>query len=349
MTPTQSRSPSQNAGRVNRSSSYPEEPHFVAKTAPGRRSVDVMASKTQTDPLQDGKLLVLKVIGKVNLRIERKEYQELIKIVLQIPGDVLVLILDDLLMAELYRDMPNSLAALEAFFSKIHQDRGARFPTRILCSEEFIHHLVRYFTDLLKYNHQTFASAQSREHIKNIFVICSQVDAGFRERLRGRVDQFTEALQGFTEHSLVEMISRSSSKYYMRIHEAVKYELERTVSQYKSALQKLAEVFYKIPHQNLDVSVPSWNVKELKDRTAEHMQNMVAQVIENRLFFNNSVLSAVEGPVRHQTSVLDLVTKLEKRVHHDREASALILPSYFYWTCFEERNVLRVLLLTWVT
>ena len=322
LTPTKSRAPNEVEGRVNRSNSLPGG---FTKTA-GQNSA--MASNGHGDPSLDGRILVLKVIGKVNVRIERKEYADLIKIVHQLPCDVLVLILDDLSMEKLYKDIPNSLAALEAFFSKIHCDRGAdRFPAKLLRSEEFIHSLVRYFSDLLKFNNQTFSSPQSREHIKTVFSICAQTEPDFRRKLAERVKSYDEALRGFDKHELVEMVSRSSTKYHMRIHEALKSETERLVSQHKAALQRLAELFYKLPHQEFDISMPSpaMGQQKLKEHTLQHMQSLSAKVIENRLFFNTSVLTAVETPAKNHATVAALTAKLQARVKHDKKASPCAL------------------------
>lgn len=318
--------PTGSSSRHSRSNSFPD--NILAdnlqpprKTTRERRSFDATATKSDQDPLQDGKILVLKVIGKVNLRIERKEYQELIRIVKQIPGDVLVLILDNLSIENLYADIPSSLASLEALYSKIFYDRQGRLPDHGLSSDDFVHHLVRYFVDVLKYNNQTFASARSREHIKNIFSICTQIDESLHQRLVQRAQQFSKALSGFSEHALLETIARSSATYYMKMHEALKTEIERAVSHYKSALQKLADVLLNVPLNSAELSsaIAGHSQADMDDKTTQYMRKLSGQSIEDRLFFNQLLFNAVKINSRDKLLINGLVDKLEARIDHDKE------------------------------
>ena len=289
--------------------------HTPRKTNRERRSFETKSSKTDQDPLEDGKILVLKVIGKINLRIERKEYQDLTRIVNQIPGDVIVLILDNLLIESLYADIPSSLTSLAALYSKIWHDSERRFPDHGCTSDEFVHYLARYFADVLKYNSQTFASACSREHIKTIFQICTQMDATLHARVKKTVEQFSKALNGFTEHT------NSSETFYIKIHEALKSELERAVSYYKSALEKLADTTLKLPKNSPELSwTPSRSRKnaDLEGKTAQYPRAMSEQSIEDRLYFNQSLLSAVQINARDKLLIDDLIEKLEKRIDHDK-------------------------------
>ncbi|XP_068745365.1 meiosis-specific nuclear structural protein 1-like [Montipora capricornis] len=299
--------------------SFHDSSHPPRKTNRERR-FDSTASNEQ-DPLEDGKILVLKVIGKINLRIERKDYQDLIRIVNQIPGDVIVLMLDNLLIESLYADIPSSLASLAALYSKIWYDRKGRLPDHGCSTDEFVHHLLRYFADVLKHNSQTYASAGSREHMKTIFRICTQMDETLRERLIQRTERFSKALSGFTEHTSLEAITRSSETRYMKIHEALKTEMERTINHYKSALQKLSDKMLKVPiHTEETSSAISGRSSEtdLKDRAASYMRTMSGQAIEDRLYFNQSVLSAVQIKSSDQLLVNGLIEKLEKRIDHDK-------------------------------
>jgi len=343
-------SPTGTGSRHSRSNSFPDNAladglHPPRKTSQERRSFDAVSANL--DPLQDGKLLVLKVIGKVNLRIERKEYQELIRIVNQIPGDVLVLISDNLSIESLYADIPSSLATLEALFSKIFYDRQGRLPDHGLSSDDFVHHLVRYFVDVLKYNNQTFASARSREHIKNIFNICTQMDDSLQQRLVQRAEQFSKALSGFSQHALHETITRSSATYYMKIHEALKTELERAVSHYKHALQKLSDALLSVPYNSAELSVIAGHSQaDMDDKITQYMRKMSGQSIEERLFFNQSLFNAVQINSRDKLLVTDLVDKLEARINHDKEVGGIplfIRQSYSHGTQ-EERSRLDLLI-----
>ena len=325
--------PTGTGSRHSRSNSFPDNALTDSlkpprKTSRERRSFDAVATKSGPDPLQDGKLLVLKVIGKVNLRIERKEYQELIRIVNQIPGDVLVLILDNLSIESLYADIPSSLASLEALYSKIFYDRQGRLPDHALSSDDFVHHLVRYFVDVLKYNNQTFASARSREHIKNIFNICAQMDDSLHQRLVQRTEQFSKALSGFSEHALLETITRSSATYYMKMHEALRTELERAVSHYKHALQKLSDTLLNVPHNSaaeLSSAIEGHSQADMDDKTTQYIRKMSGQSIEDRLFLNQSLFNAVQINSRDKLLVTDLVDKLEARINHDKEVGGIQL------------------------
>ena len=297
------------------------------KTNRERRSFDNMASKTEQDPLEDGKILVLKVIGKINLRIERKEYQELIRILNQIPGDVLVLILDNLSIENLYADIPSSLSSLAALYSKIFCDRQGRLPGHRFSIDDFVHHLVRYFVDVLKYNNQTFASARSREHIKTIFKVCAQIDDSLHQRLVQRAEQFSKALSGFSEHALLETITRSSATYHMKMHEALKTEIERAIDHYRSALQKLADVLLNVPINSAELSSAiSGNSKaDVDEKTTQYMRKLSGQAIEDRLFFNQSLLNAVQVNSREKLLINGLIDKLETRINHDKQVGVLSL------------------------
>ncbi|EDO36896.1 predicted protein [Nematostella vectensis] len=309
-------------GRSSRSCSIPVPGHADHHCDSPRRSFGAM-SQTEEDRLADGRLLVLKVIGKINLRIDRREYDDLKSIVKQIPGDVLVLILNKLSIDRLYQDVPSSLGVVAAVYQKISSDCGDRFPVGILRGDDFIHYLVRYFSELLKFNDQTFSSARSREHIKTIFAICLQNDKRLKERLLLRVKQFARVLEGFAEHTLVEIVSRSASKYCLKLHEALRIEMERATAHYKVALHRFNEVLQRVSHQNIDVAHAGANKEELEERTAEHMRLLTRKTIEDRLFFNQSVLNAVDKGARGQVSVTLLAGKLESRVKHDKEVSQI--------------------------
>lgn len=319
-------SPAGEASRHSRSNSFPDRllPDSLQpprKTSRERRSFDTMASKSNQDQLEDGKILVLKVIGKLNLRIERKEYQELIRIINQVPGDVLVLILDNLSIESLYTDIPCSLASLAALFSKIVYDRQGRLPDRGFSSDDFVHHLVRYFVDVLKYNNQTFASARSREHIKTIFKVCAQIDASLHERLVERAEQFSKALSGFSEHALLETITCSSATYYMKMHEALRTEIERAVTHYRSALQKLSDVLLSVPINNAELSsaISGHSQADVDDMTTQYMRKLSGKAIEDRMIFNQSLLSAVQINSTDKLQINGLMEKLETRISHDKE------------------------------
>jgi len=322
-------SPTGSTSRQSRSNSFPDNLTSASlqppkKTSRERRSFGTTASKSEKDPLEDGKILVLKVIGKINLRIERKEYQELTRIINQIPGDVLVLILDNLSIESLYADIPSSLASLAALYSKIFYDRQGRLPDHGFSSDDFIHHLVRYFVDVLKYNNQTFASARSREHIKTIFKVCTQIDESLHGRLVQRAEQFSKALNGFSEHALLETITRSSATYYMKMHEALKTELERAVNHYKSALQKLADVLFNVPIDSAELSsvISGHSQADVDETTTQYMRKLSAKTIEDRLYFNQSLLDAVQINSRDKLLINGLLDKLERRINHDKEVGA---------------------------
>jgi len=306
--------------RYNCSRSFAEDSlnnalHTPRKANRERRRFETKSSKTDQDPLEDGKILVLKVIGKINLRIERKEYQDLTRIVNQIPGDVVVLILDNLLIESLYADIPSSLTSLAAIYSKIWHDSERRRPDYGCTSDEFVHHLARYFADDLKYNSQTFASACSRDHIKTIFQICTQMDGTLHARVKQTAEQFSNALNGFTEHT------NSSEAFYIKIHEALKSELKRTVSYYKSALEKLADTTSKFPKSSSELSwTPTRSRKkaDLESKTTQYPRAMSGQSLEERLYFNQSLLSAVQINSRDKLLINDLIEELEKRIDHDK-------------------------------
>lgn len=318
--------------RSKRSLSIPaltSEVPALAGVRASRHSIDSMASQSEEERLADGRLLVLKVIGKINLRIERREYDDLASIINQIPGDVLLLILNKLNIQQLYQDIPSSLCAISAVFSKLQTDSKEQFPKTILRSEDVVHHLVRYFSELLKYNNHTFASAQSREFIRNILDICLKNEKELEENFSQRIEHFSRALEGFSQHTLVEIVSRSAAKYCMKLHEALKIEMERATAHYKIALQKFNDVLQNVPHQNIDVS-PRMNEvgasgtnmdDELEEKTAEHMRLLTQKLIEDRLYFNQSIMNAVDRGSKGQLSVAMLTNKLESRVKHDKEVS----------------------------
>lgn len=315
-----------------------------------RHSIDSMAGQSEEERLADGRLLVLKVIGKINLRIERREYDDLTGIINQIPGDVLFLILNKLNIERLYQDIPSSLCVISAVFSKLQTDSKERFPKTILRSEDVVHHLVRYFSELLKYNDYTFASAHSRDCIRNILSICLKNKKDLNEIFSQRIEQFSKALEGFSQHTLVEIVSRSAAKYCMKLHEALKIEMERATAHYKMALQKFTDVLQNVPHQNIDVTpgtttgTSGTNMDdELEEKTAEHMRLLTQKLIEDRLYFNQSLMNAVDRGSKGQLSVAMLTNKLESRVKHDKEVSILnemcvfLCQKGFEFSCYETK------------
>lgn len=317
--------PRNNIGQANkrsiRSSSIPSD-SFKHRQALSRRSVDEgMTASGQEERLADGRLLVLKVIGKINLRIERKDYDDLASIFEQVPGDVLVLILNKISLDGLYSDIPSSLGPLAALYTKLHKDCRDRFPNTVLSGQDVIHHLVRYFSELLKFNDDTFASARSREYIRQILKICCLNDEKLGETLSARFKNLTRLIKGFTQHTLVELVSRSATKYCMNIHEALKIEMERAMAHFKLALNNMTEVSQTIPEHNLDI--PPEN--DLDEKTAQQIRQLSNKLIEQRLCFNQAILEAVDKAGKDQMSVATLRSKLETRVQHDKQVIWLMV------------------------
>lgn len=312
--------------RSIRSSSIPTD-SFKLRQTPGRRSVDQgMSTATgsgQEERLADGRLLVLKIIGKINLRIERKDYDDLASIFDQVPGDVLVLILNKLSLDGLYSDIPSSLGPLAALYCKLHKDCKDRFPKNVLSGQDVIHHLVRYFSELLKFNDETFASARSRDYIRQILKVCCVNEEKLGETLSKRLQNLTKLIKGFTQHTLVELVSRSATKYCMKLHEALKIEMERATAHYKLGLNQMTEVLQTIPEHNLDIAPEKITDSHLDNKTAQQMRQLTQKLIEERLCFNKAIFEAVDYGGKGQTSVATLVGKLETRVLHDNEVSWL--------------------------
>lgn len=305
--------------RSIRSSSIPTG--SLVKYRQTRRSVD-QGMTTVSGPeerLADGRLLVLKIIGKINLRIERKDYDDLASIFDQVPGDVLILILSKLSLDGLYADIPSSLGSIAALFAKLYKDCKERFPKTVLSGQDVIHHLVRYFAELLKFNDETYASARSREHIRQVLNICCSNDDKLGETIFKRVQQLTRLIKDFSEHTLVELVSRSATKYCMKLHEALKIEMERATAHYKMGLTQMTEVLQTIPDHNLDI--PPENNSQLDEKTAQQIRQLTAKLIEERLCFNQAIFNAVDKGGKGQTSVATLVGKLDTRVRHDKEVS----------------------------
>ena len=285
----------------------------------------IMSSTTDRNHnrAHDGRILALKVVGKINLRIERKSYDELTKIINQLPGEVLMLILNRVDIEELHKDIPNSLSVLSALYMKIYSDCSSNgFSIKNLNCEDVVQHLVKYFTELLKFNNQTYCSARSKEFMRNILFVCARVDTGLYGRLKDRVNMLSCVLDGFSQHTLVRMGSISSATYCMRLHEALKIEIEKTLTRYKASIQKLSEVFQNIPHETFEEVAIGSNAKQKPDeKSFEKIKEMTQQHIEDRLFFNQSVLNAVEPKTRNSLSVSDLIAKLERRVQSDKEVN----------------------------
>lgn len=307
--------------RTNRSSSIPAV--TSQKPRQYRHSVDQGMATGQDERLADGRILVLKVIGKINLRIERKDYDNLSSIFEQVPGDVLVLILGKLSLDGLYHDIPSSLAPLASLFTKLQADCGERFPKKVLSGDDFVHHLLRYFSELLKFNNETFASARSREHIRKILSICVKNDEKLGESLLYRVQRLTRTIKDFTQHTLVELVSRSATKYCMKLHEALKIEMERATAHYKMALSQMTEVLQTIPEHNLDVA-PLTESKD-DEKSAQQIRQLTQKLIEERLCFNEAMFDAANKGGKGQSSVASLVGRLESRVQHDKEVSTIHL------------------------
>jgi hypothetical protein len=108
----------------------------------------------------------------------------------------------------------------------------------------------------------------------------------------------------------------------MKLHEALKIEMERATAHYKIALHKFNDVLQNVPHQNIDVTPVCAGTNmddELEEKTAEHMRLLTQKLIEDRLYFNQSILNAVDKGSKGQISVSMLMSKLESRVKHDKE------------------------------
>ena len=111
----------------------------------------------------------------------------------------------------------------------------------------------------------------------------------------------------------------------MRMPEALKSELERAINHYKSSLQRLAEILLRMPnnHGELDLSSSAHSKVDIDEKTIQYMRKLSRKTIEDRLSFNQNLLSAVQDSSRDKLLINELIDSLGTRIDHDKEVRAL--------------------------
>ena len=111
----------------------------------------------------------------------------------------------------------------------------------------------------------------------------------------------------------------------MGMPEALKSELERAINHYKSSLQRLADVLVSMPdtHGELDLSSSAHNKVDIDEKTIQYMRKLSRKTVEDRLSFNQSLLSAVQESSRDKLLINGLIDSLGTRINHDKEVRAI--------------------------
>ncbi|CAH1784005.1 unnamed protein product [Owenia fusiformis] len=270
----------------------------------------ILAPPVEQNKMQTEEINPDLAIRKVALLFEGKKFEECASLLNKLRPEVVYDIIKHLPNAGFIEAIPQTLSIIEALCLKVYC-KDSRFPTKSLPPDKIISKLVEWFARIddaslpVNLNQDHFMPA-----CRNVVSVLVNVDPRVRNRLHRRSKSFVSSLEGLGNHALVD----TSEKKLMNLHDALKIEFEKTVSQYKGALGKLEELRLsnKIPVSSSVNKGPAPSVA-----SHQRMMQMSLIDIQERIFKNKSLLNVIEPAITNQY-LTSLLIILEQRIDADK-------------------------------
>ena len=261
------------------------------------------------------------IVMKINFQIERRNHSEVARIISTCRNVDIEAILLGLPLKELTKGIPKTFQVWIQLFEKVLQAGDMeKFSKEKLNINDLILEIVRFCAkkDILGTNGEFDKELVS---CKNILRLVLKIDKGIRTSLQQREKQLRRVVQGFSEHGLLEadIKDRNHAVHFVKLYEVLRHECEKAMAHYKSSAQRVDELV-KHTDQAFEVSASTNEHGTVKEATDELKLRLTQKQIEDRLCFNQSLLSAVE-PSRSRLKITELQEKLNIRVKHDKEVN----------------------------
>ncbi|KAJ8025470.1 hypothetical protein HOLleu_33036 [Holothuria leucospilota] len=271
-------------------------------------------SFAQNEPSPLGDLMDMTpgfALRKVLLLIEKQKYQDASQVVNQMGHDTVGSILPDMPITSLILKIPSSLILLESIYSKLFIIKSDNFPIDKLGVESMVFQIVKYLSTTDNSSGGLGQrEADIQKSITNILRIVLYVDPDIVKVLQGRADLMDSAMEGIGEHGLVKL-----GQSVLNMHDALKQELERTITSYKSGIQKLENL--SLTHSK-PITLEALVHKRSSFNNHQMLMHFTQDQIQDRLFKNKLILNTIESSLNPQLP--SLIDNLKERVEHDKNA-----------------------------
>ncbi|KAK3714629.1 hypothetical protein QZH41_002631 [Actinostola sp. cb2023] len=243
-----------------------------------------MAGQSEQERLADGRVLVLKVIGKINLRIERKDYDDLTNIFHQVPGDVLVLIV--LKIVSQVRNEFNVSQSDESIISMLERFQRAY---------GLVHQLLQ---QAVKGNDKTEDKMSAQKQLKYSTISIKGTTDTLAEPGGSDTDLFDSVTQLDDETDLERISSTLSSTDSEKPRRENKKVKSRKVT--KAQLNELEKVRKELAEKEKDLEVAQEKINDMEEKEKE-MRNRLADQAHRQLRRGGKYDDLAEVDIRPST------------------------------------------------
>ncbi|KAK3094616.1 hypothetical protein FSP39_004077 [Pinctada imbricata] len=267
----------------------------------------------ETETMESGDLTPNFALRKIALLFETKKYDECATLIRRLNCVTLNNILTEVPIDVLLDTMPMSLGVLESIYVKIYDTNPDPFPKEQLCMDMLLKRMVACFAKLSQPGNRMEKNCNKYyPSCRNILRIILLVEPNVRSIIKEKKKALDKCLKHLGQHGLVD----TSGGSLMNLHDALKLEFEKTVSQYRSALQKLDEMSLSTKHPH---SSSVTFGKAPTEASHQRLMQMARAEVQSRIIKNKTLYNIVEPALTNQY-LKKLIHVLEKRIDFDKVA-----------------------------
>ena len=252
-------------------------------------------------------------LRKIALLFETKKFSECASLIRRLNCVTLGSILKEVPIDVLHDSLPQSLTILEALYVKLFEttESPSDFPREELHVDQLLQRLVAMFAAQSSLNNKHDKNSNSvYPSCRNILRVVTWIEPGIRRYVRQKKRDLDKCLRHLGRHGLVE----SSEDGLMNLHDALKIEFEKVVTQYRSALQKLDELSLSAKHP-MGSSVTFGPAPALSSH--QRLMHISRDDVQERLIKNRTICNIGQPAVGNQC-LKKLIHILEKRIEYDK-------------------------------
>ena len=255
------------------------------------------------------------IITNITLLCDGFKYEDCAHLISNLMHSVLSKIISYLPLDNIVECLPTSMCVVEALYSKLFIGDIERFPLEEARVEKVMNAICNWFSKLEDTNFIVRPQSELVHYMpmcKNILKIIMFVEPKYKRKLERRSTSLKQCIDHMSSHGLV----MASERKMLKLHEALKIELEKTVFHYKQAIHALEEL--KLRHSTSYSSRLNSSSQGLSQESHQRLMQMTQAEIHQRLFKNKSLLNAIE--LAHTNSYLkSYIEELKERIVYDKD------------------------------
>ncbi|XP_046570197.1 uncharacterized protein LOC124278521 isoform X2 [Haliotis rubra] len=249
-------------------------------------------------------------LRKIATLFENRKYEECASLIRRLNHLMVKAILKEVPIDVIHEALPYSACILEALYVKVYQTYAERFPMAEMHLEQLVKRMVCIFAKQYSANKGDKNSNMFLPSFRTVLRIILSVQPDFRHQMFLKKKSIDQCLLRLGHHGMVD----SSGGRLMSLHDALKVEFEKVVTQYKSAIQKMDDLSLSAKHPTSS-SVTSG--KAPTNASHQRLMQVTRSDVQNRLIKNKTLLNVVEPSITSQY-LKHLITVLQKRIEYDK-------------------------------